>query len=125
MRFARIHPSFLIFFGLSVAGFAVALIMALNSADACNDSGSSSADAAICATKGQGEGAGATVLALGGLAAMLGGVGFQIGRARPTVAPVAVPPGAAPAWYATQPGYPAYPAPGGYPPPPASTPPAS
>ncbi|WP_203918168.1 hypothetical protein [Rugosimonospora africana] len=130
MRFAKIHPSFLIFFGLSLASFAVALVVAITSMDACTSSSGDQPDSA-CAVRGQGEGTTATVLAIGGLAAMLGGVGFQIGRATPAAAPVAVPLGGAPAPYPLQPAYPSAPgAPGyppapGYPAPPASAPPAS
>jgi hypothetical protein len=84
MRFAKLHPSFLIFFFLSLASLGVALALGIASADECSGTGSTTAADGHCAIEARGESTLAMVFAIGGLTAMLGGIGFQIGRARPT-----------------------------------------
>ena len=89
MRFAKLHPSFLVFFFLSLLSLGAALVLGLVATDAC--AGSDQSANSRCAIEAEGESTMAIVLAIGGLTAMLGGIGFQIGRARPeapTVAPI-------------------------------------
>jgi hypothetical protein len=100
MRFARLHPSFLIFFFLSLASVAAALVLGIVASDACSGAGSAAAADGHCAIEAQGESTMAIVLAVGGLTAMLGGVGFQIGRTRPA-APTTTPPAAGAPWPGT------------------------
>ncbi|HEY2675021.1 MAG TPA: hypothetical protein VGJ07_32230 [Rugosimonospora sp.] len=143
MRFAKIHPSFLIFFVLSVVSLAVAFFLAIASGNACTTGSGNPSDDPTCSITAQGQGTMATVLALGGLTAMIGGIGFQIGRVRTDLPPgagqqgfgAAPPPYPVPAYPAQQPypvqqpAYPvqppAYPAQPAYPAPPTSTPPSS
>jgi hypothetical protein len=104
MRFFRLHPAFQLLFALSVIALVGAFMIGVDAADSCN----SSAPSPSCAVQAQGKGLTAIVAAIGSLALMIGGVGFQIGRS------------AAQAAYPAQPPYPAQamapgPVPQGYP----------
>lgn len=59
-----------------------AIIIAVTATDACTGTDRPSAD---CTVKAQGQETVALVIAAGGIAAMLAGVGFQVGRAASTV----------------------------------------
>lgn len=83
VRFAKIHPSFLIFFFLSLLSMTGALALAIAATQVCGGSSSSASTETRCVVEAQGLSTMAMVLAIGGLTAMLGGVGFQVGRARP------------------------------------------
>ncbi|GAB3799025.1 hypothetical protein [Micromonospora zhanjiangensis] len=107
---AKIHPAFIMFFILSLLTMIAAAIMAAMATDACDSLSASTAPwvSVQCQVEGQSQTTTALVVAIGGLTAMLGGVGFQINRHLAT-APAAVP---------QMPPPPAgYGAPGGYPPP--------
>jgi hypothetical protein len=106
VRFAKVHPSFLILLFVSMLCLLAAFIMAMSASDACIDSNGIRSANPTCTVEAQSHSASATVLAIAGLAIMLGGVGFQIGRAgaATAMAPVAPQP-----MVAAPPPYPPYP----------------
>jgi hypothetical protein len=80
MRFVKVHPAFLVFFFLSLIALVVACFVAGSAADACVDSNGTHHVDADCTLSAQSRQNVALVIAIGGLTAMLGGVGFQVGR---------------------------------------------
>jgi hypothetical protein len=90
MRLVRPHPAFQLLFVLSVLTLMGAFFTGVYAGDACTAGGLNETARADCQMKGIGMGDAALVLAIAGLSLMIGGVGFQVGRA--AVNGMAVPP---------------------------------
>lgn len=80
MRFARLHPTFIFLVVISLLGIAGAFVLSIASSSACNQL---TQPDERCVIQAQAQENSAVVVAIGSLTLMVGGVGFQIGRAGP------------------------------------------